>query len=148
MREYLPSRLLAAAALGALLGQAPALAQIAPARTLDELKAETQSRADRNAYPVVGLKPDDVREALGRIHSLDRDEWAAAWGSIAERYAAGIGVDTPLLGFSMTKSVVNALIGVLTQQGPVYTTDASATGAVTSYTGTEEQAPASGIPAP
>src|ERR1700726_3694010 len=87
MREYLPSRLLAAAALGALLGQAPALAQIAPARTLDELKAETQSRADRNAYPVVGLKPDDVREALGRIHSLDRDEWAAAWGSIAERYA-------------------------------------------------------------
>ncbi|MEA2897765.1 MAG: hypothetical protein QOJ84_3380 [Bradyrhizobium sp.] len=36
---------------------------------------------------------------------------------IAERYAAGIKVDTPLLGFSMTKSVVNALIGVLTQQG-------------------------------
>jgi CubicO group peptidase (beta-lactamase class C family) len=38
---------------------------------------------------------------------------------IAERYAAGVGVDTPLLGFSMTKSVVNALIGVLTQQGLV-----------------------------
>ena len=38
---------------------------------------------------------------------------------IAERYAAGIGVDTPLLGFSMTKSVVNALIGILTQQGLV-----------------------------
>lgn len=38
---------------------------------------------------------------------------------IAERYAAGIGVDTPLPGFSMTKSVVNALIGVLTQQGLV-----------------------------
>src|SRR5205807_9069091 len=36
---------------------------------------------------------------------------------IAERYAAGIGVNTPLLGFSMTKSVVNALIGVLTQHG-------------------------------
>ena len=36
---------------------------------------------------------------------------------IAERYADGIGVDTPLLGFSMTKSVVNALIGILTQQG-------------------------------
>ena len=36
---------------------------------------------------------------------------------IAERYAEGIGVDTPLLGFSMTKSVVNALIGILTQQG-------------------------------
>jgi CubicO group peptidase (beta-lactamase class C family) len=36
---------------------------------------------------------------------------------IAERYAAGIGVDTPLMGFSMTKSVINALIGIMTQQG-------------------------------
>jgi CubicO group peptidase (beta-lactamase class C family) len=36
---------------------------------------------------------------------------------IAERYADGIGVDTPLLGFSMTKSVVSALIGIMTQQG-------------------------------
>src|SRR5882724_8754986 len=36
---------------------------------------------------------------------------------IAERYAAGLGVNTPLRGFSMTKSVVNALIGVMTQQG-------------------------------
>lgn len=36
---------------------------------------------------------------------------------IAERYAPGIAVDTQLSGFSMTKSMVNALIGVLTQQG-------------------------------
>lgn len=36
---------------------------------------------------------------------------------IAERYAPGIGVDTQLSGFSMTKSMVNALIGVLTQHG-------------------------------
>jgi CubicO group peptidase (beta-lactamase class C family) len=38
---------------------------------------------------------------------------------IAERYADGVGVDTPLLGFSMTKSVVNALLGILTQQGAI-----------------------------
>jgi CubicO group peptidase (beta-lactamase class C family) len=36
---------------------------------------------------------------------------------IAERYATGVGVDTPLMGFSMTKSVVNGLIGVMTQHG-------------------------------
>lgn len=36
---------------------------------------------------------------------------------IAERYADGIGPDTPLLGFSMTKSVISALIGVLVRQG-------------------------------
>jgi len=36
---------------------------------------------------------------------------------IAERYAPGIGTDTQLSGFSMTKSMINALIGVLTQQG-------------------------------
>jgi CubicO group peptidase (beta-lactamase class C family) len=36
---------------------------------------------------------------------------------IAERYANGIGIDTQLIGFSMTKSVVNALLGIMTQQG-------------------------------
>jgi hypothetical protein len=36
---------------------------------------------------------------------------------IAERYAPGIGIDTPLPSFSMTKSVINALLGIMTQQG-------------------------------
>jgi hypothetical protein len=36
---------------------------------------------------------------------------------IAERYAPGIGIDTPLPSFSMTKSLINALLGILTQQG-------------------------------
>ncbi|MDB5775433.1 MAG: yellowish-green 1-like protein, partial [Herbaspirillum sp.] len=57
-------------------------------RTWPELKAETQARADRNAYPLTGLKPDDVREALSHIDSLDRDQWAAAWMAIGDRYEA------------------------------------------------------------
>src|ERR1039458_2304271 len=55
-------------------------------RTWPELKAETQARADRNAYPVTGLKSDDVREALSHIESLDRDRWAAAFMAIGDRY--------------------------------------------------------------
>ena len=57
-------------------------------RTLEELKAEAQARADRNAYPLIGLKPDEVREALARLTSLDRDEWAASWSQIGDRYMA------------------------------------------------------------
>src|SRR5579875_2143036 len=53
-------------------------------RTLEELKAE--ARADRNGYPLAGLVPSEVREALSNIHSLDRDEWAAAWSAIGDRY--------------------------------------------------------------
>lgn len=36
---------------------------------------------------------------------------------VAERYADGIAIDTPLLGFSATKSVISALVGVLVRQG-------------------------------
>jgi hypothetical protein len=38
--------------------------------------------------------------------------------------------------------------GVLKQEGPVLTTDTSANSAITPYTQTQLQAPASGIPAP
>src|SRR6267142_4258815 len=63
-------------------------AQTSESRTLEELKAETQARADRNAYPLIGLKPAEVREALGRLTSLDRDEWAASWSLLGDRHMA------------------------------------------------------------
>src|SRR5271170_505775 len=49
--------------------------------------------------------------------------------------------------------VTGAYIGIIqngvgVQQGPVLVTDTTPTGAITTFTGTEEQAPASGIPSP
>src|SRR5713226_2924492 len=66
----------------------PALAQVAAPRTLAELKTEVQSRADRHAYPVSQLDAAEVREALGALKSLDRDEWAQAWSAIGDRHMA------------------------------------------------------------
>ena len=69
-----------------LLATISAAAQMAPTRTWEELKQETQRRVDKNLGPVGGLKSEDAREALSNIHSLDRDEWAAAWSAIGDRY--------------------------------------------------------------
>ena len=66
----------------------PAFAQLAPERTWPELKEAVQQRSDRNAYPLTGMKPEDVREILSGITSLDRDEWAASWMKMGARYAA------------------------------------------------------------
>lgn len=42
---------------------------------------------------------------------------------IAERYAPGIGISTPLMGFSLTKTMTNALLGILVRQGRLRTSD-------------------------
>jgi len=65
-----------------------AVAQSGGPRTLPELKADIQERADRNAYPVSGLEAAEVKEALGKLKTLDRDEWAAAWSAIGDRHMA------------------------------------------------------------
>ena len=36
---------------------------------------------------------------------------------VGERYAPGVTPATPLIGFSMTKSVTNALLGILVRKG-------------------------------
>ena len=63
---------------------------------VDKAFAEPASGAPRNTLAVVVVHK-------GRV--------------IAERYAAGIGPDTPLLTHSVAKSIVNALVGILVRQG-------------------------------
>lgn len=55
---------------------------------LEELKKETQRRADRNLPPLAGIKPDDAREAVAALTSLEPDVWAAGWSKVGERYLA------------------------------------------------------------
>jgi CubicO group peptidase (beta-lactamase class C family) len=63
---------------------------------LDQAFAETNGTPLRNTKAIVIVKD-------GRV--------------VAERYAPGYRVDTPILGFSATKSVINALIGILVREG-------------------------------
>ena len=63
---------------------------------LDRAFAEPDKAAPRHTRAVVVMKD-------GRV--------------IAERYADGVGIDTPLLGFSATKSVMSALAGIMVRKG-------------------------------
>src|SRR5213080_3074623 len=55
-------------------------------RTIDEIKTEAIHRAENGMYPLIGLDPADVREALASVKTRDKDEWAAAFMSVADRY--------------------------------------------------------------
>src|SRR6266478_1734577 len=57
-------------------------------RTLDEIKTEAIKRAENGMYPLIGLDPADVREAFASIKTTDKDEWAAAFIAVADRYLA------------------------------------------------------------
>jgi esterase FrsA len=63
-------------------------AQQRPERTLDEIKSEALTRAENGMYPVIGLDAADLREAFAKIQTRDKDEWAAAFISVADRYMA------------------------------------------------------------
>ena len=69
-----------------------ASAQIAPERSLDELKAETLQRVAEGRYPATGLAVEDAREALSHVNSLDPDEWGKAWSAIGDPQAGHVGL--------------------------------------------------------
>jgi len=92
---------------------------------------DTRPRAPTVLPPIAGpevVAPADpaLKSALDRAFA-EPDQGPHRWTKavvivhdgrvIAERYAPGYGVDTPLTGWSMTKSVTNALIGILVRQG-------------------------------
>ena len=82
-----------ASALAALLAvsllTSPSFAQTPPLeQALAEMRNDIQARADNKGYPIAGIDPQDAREVLASIHSLDRDEWAAAWSARADVYMA------------------------------------------------------------
>ena len=72
--------------MSAALVSPAVFAQERPERTIDEIKVEAIHRAEVGQYPLIGLDPADVKEAFDRIHTKDKDEWAAAFMGVADRY--------------------------------------------------------------
>jgi esterase FrsA len=64
----------------------PSFSEQRSERTIDEIKAEAIHRAEVGQYPLIGLDPADVKEAFNSIHTRDKDEWAAAFMGVADRY--------------------------------------------------------------
>src|SRR5580700_2590214 len=62
------------------------LAQERRERTIDEVRTEAIHRAEVGQYPLIGLDPADVKEAFESIHTADKDEWAAGFMRVADRY--------------------------------------------------------------
>jgi esterase FrsA len=65
-----------------------AVAQVREERTIDEIKTEAIKRAENGMYPVIGIDPADLREAFASIKTKDKDEWAAAFIAVADKYMA------------------------------------------------------------
>jgi esterase FrsA len=64
----------------------PCFSQQQAERTIDEIKIEAVRRAEVGQYPLIGLDPGDVKEAFNSIHTRDKDEWAAGFMGVADRY--------------------------------------------------------------
>ncbi len=64
----------------------PSFPQQRAERTIDEIKTEAVHRAEVGQYPLIGLDAGDVKEAFNSIHTRDKDEWAAGFMGVADRY--------------------------------------------------------------
>ena len=64
----------------------PCFSQEKSERTIEEIKTEAVRRAQVGQYPLIGLDPADIQEAVKSIHTRDKDEWAAAFMGVADRY--------------------------------------------------------------
>jgi esterase FrsA len=69
-----------------LMTALPADPQQRRERTIEEIKTEAIHRAEVGQYPLIGLDPADVKEAFQNIHTADKDEWAAAFMHVGDRY--------------------------------------------------------------
>ena len=55
-------------------------------RTIDEIRVDAIRRAEVGQYPLIGLDAGDVKEAFESIQTSDKDEWAAGFMHVADRY--------------------------------------------------------------
>lgn len=105
--------------LGCLLvhggGTVPEAAGFKPAPIASAWPANVVEPGDpaiRHALDQAFAEPDPAHPRLTKAVVVLHDGQL-----IAERYAPGYGPDTPIYAHSLTKSVVNALIGILVRQG-------------------------------
>lgn len=98
--------------LGATLFLAGSSADLRVRQSTASLKARTTTGPAQRVVDAAFTEPHPRRQRRTRAIVVLRDGEI-----IAEQYAAGFDLDTPLPGWSMTKSVLNALVGILVGNG-------------------------------